>query len=126
MLGLGRLLTLFPMRIHTRVLGHERHETSHALSSGQPETARRVGSAVQRAAMIVPFKGMCIEQTLAASLMMRLRRVPTTAYIGVHRDPTQRTADPRGFNAHSWLRAGGNVIVGGPDVSDYVPLVMFA
>ncbi|WP_163886844.1 lasso peptide biosynthesis B2 protein [Aliiruegeria sabulilitoris] len=125
-LVLGRVLTLFPMRIHTRFLGAERGETPRTLVSGQLETARRIGSAVERSAMAVPFKALCIEQTLAASLMLRIRGVPTTAYIGVHRDPVQRVADPRGYNAHAWLRAGDEVVIGGPDVSDYVPLAMFA
>lgn len=125
-LMIARGLTLLPMRFHTRVCGHRQRETPPSLPPDQIETARRVASAVKRASEVVPVKAVCIEQTLAASVLLRLRGVPTTAYIGVHKDPAQRAADPRGHNAHAWLRAGDQVVIGGPDVSAYAPLATFA
>ncbi|WP_085635209.1 lasso peptide biosynthesis B2 protein [Marivita geojedonensis] len=123
---LGRFLTLFPMRLHTRVLGLPMRETSLFLPIAQIGVAMRVSSAVQRASMVVPFKAVCIEQTLATRLLLKRRGIPTTAYFGVHRDAEKRTSDPDGFNAHAWLRAGERVIIGGPDVSEYLPLAKFA
>lgn len=125
-IAFARGLTLLPIHVYTRAFGRERRKSPLALPSQQVGTARRVGSAVQRAATVVPFKAVCIEQALAASLMLRLRGVASTAYLGVHRDPTQRQVDPRGFNAHAWLRVGEKIVVGGPDVAEYVPLAMFA
>ncbi|MDU8913529.1 lasso peptide biosynthesis B2 protein [Aestuariicoccus sp. MJ-SS9] len=126
-LALARLLTLLPMRTYTRLCGDARLKSDfpRELSPKQSQAARQVGSAVQRAATVVPFKALCMEQTLAARVMLRLRGVPGTVYIGVHRDPGQRTEDPKGFNAHAWLQTGEIIVVGGPDVSDYVPLAVF-
>lgn len=125
-LALGRILTSLPMRIHVRVFGRAERATPLLLRPEQIEIAIRVGSAVQRAAQVVPFKAVCIEQTLAAHMILRSRAVPTTAYLGVRRDPDKRAPDPDGFNAHTWLRAGDEIIIGGPDVSDYVPLAHFS
>ena len=124
MLALARILTLFPMRIYSRACGTARRETPRDPPQEQIETARRLACDVHRAAVVVPFKAVCIEQTIAARLMLRLRGVPATTYIGVHRDPAQRI-DPRGYNSHAWLRIGDRVVIGGPDVSGYVPLAMF-
>jgi len=125
MLTLARILTLFPMRIYSRACGTPSREAPRDLPPGQIETARYLASAVRRMAGVVPFKAVCIEQTIAARLMLRLRGVPATACIGVHRDPAQRI-DPRGYNSHAWLRVGDRVVIGGPDVSGYVPLATFA
>lgn len=74
----------------------------------------------------MPFKAVCLEQALAASMILRLRGIPTTAYIGVHRNRVQRGADPLGFDGHAWLRAGTVIVIGGPDVSDYLPIAHFS
>lgn len=123
-LAIARLATLLPMRVHMKLCGARQREAA-GLMPGQIRRAERVAYVVRRAARLVPFKAVCIEQTIAASLILRCLGVPATAYIGVHRDPAARL-DPAGYNAHAWLRAGDRVVIGGPDVSDFVPLAWFA
>ncbi|SDK67274.1 Transglutaminase-like superfamily protein [Aliiruegeria lutimaris] len=126
-LSIARILTCLPMRFYSRICGIPQKDTDTLFdaSHAQIETARVVGSAVQRAAAVVPFKALCMEQAIAARIMLRLRAVPGTVYIGVHRDPVQRVSHPSGANAHAWLEVGETIVVGGPDVFDYVPLAAF-
>lgn len=117
----SRFLTLFPMRIYTRACG-----TRWDLEPTEAHIMRgkEVASAVKRAAGVVPFKSVCIEQTIATSLMLRIRGVPATAHIGVNRDPDRRV-DALGYNSHAWLNVGDRVVIGGPDVSAFVSLAHF-
>ena len=124
-LMLARLLKMVPMRIYLQACGGAMWDVDRALLPDQQHTACEVGKLVRRVARTLPFKAVCIEQTIAASLMLRWRDIPATAYIGVHRAPELRVANPRGYNAHAWLKVGSHVIIGGPDVSDFVPLAKF-
>jgi hypothetical protein len=125
MLAIARVATCFKMSVYTRLLGSEGRERCAALPSEEKLVALNCSVAVSRAARKTPFKTVCIEQTIAASLMLRRRRIATTAYIGVLRDPKHRARATETFNAHAWLQAGNDVVVGGPDVATYVPLVRF-
>lgn len=125
-LAIARCLTLLPLRAYVRVLGRAEVGTTIPLRQRELEVARRVGSAVQRAAQMVPFKAVCIEQVLAASMILRVWGVPTTAYLGVHHDRRQREKDHLGHNAHAWLQAGSLVIVGGGGLDDYVSIARFS
>lgn len=120
----GRFLTLFPMRYYTRLLGAHLQEGSQETPEPETDRARRLASAVERMAQIVPFKAVCIEQALALRMMLRLRGIGSTSYIGVHKDREQRI-DRYGYNCHVWMRVGKRVILGGPNVSQYVPLAVF-
>ena len=136
---LARLVTLAPVRWHLRALGRRGPVAGPAaagatalpararLAPGTPERARvrAVGLAIAGAAKGLPFDTVCIHHAIAARLALGVRGIEATAFIGVHRDASRRDTDPRGHNAHAWLDAGGLLVTGGPDVSDYVPLAAF-
>ncbi len=52
-------------------------------------------AAVGRAVRRVPWQANCLDQALAAQVMLRLRRRPGTAIIGLRRTD--------GWDAHAWL-----------------------
>lgn len=120
------LINMAPMRIYTRVLGHRTAINSQPVTDTQIKRAVRITRAIRFVSRHVPFKAVCIEETIAASLALRVRRIPATAFIGVHKDREQRVPDADGHNAHAWLKVGDYILIGGPNVSGYVPLVSFA
>lgn len=116
---LARLLrTRVPMRRWSFLLGATgpaRAETSAHRAPTGPEAlvARAVGSAARRTS------ANCLEQAVAASLMLRARRRPGAVVIGLD------LADPSAV-PHAWLVGGsGAVIVGGEAMGDFRAVSQF-
>lgn len=71
------------------------------------ETVRTVFRAVGRVKRHLPLPVTCLAETVAASLMLGRRGIPSTAFIGV------RTGEGGGLDAHAWLQAEGTTVAGG-------------
>lgn len=83
------------------------------LAGAEAEVARAVGAAARRTS------ANCLEQAVAASLMLRARRVRSVVVIGL--DP-KRPADV----PHAWLVGeSGSVVVGGEVVDRFRPVNQF-
>lgn len=79
-------------------------------SGGAPqdvETARAVGWAVRLMADALPFRAVCLQQGVAAKLMLRRRGIPSVLHFGV-------AADSSGLNPHAWLDTAGARVTGYP------------
>jgi hypothetical protein len=106
-------LLVLPLRMVGRVLGW--------LVSREPGVARdlalanRVARAVTRAGRVIP-SATCLTQALAAQLLLERHGFPARLHIGVVRDGRQAV------RGHAWVESGGKVVIGGPDLSTYVPL----
>lgn len=72
-----------------------------------PEWARLV----RQASSVVPAAS-CLTQSLVLQWVLHRHACPSLLYIGVRQGPT-------GFAAHAWVQVGSEVVLGGPDVSDY-------
>jgi hypothetical protein len=81
-----------------------------------PSLADRVVRAVMRASRVVPG-ATCLTQALAAQVLLERHRRPTRLHIGVFRDGRQQVV-----RGHAWVESEGKVVVGGHDLSTYVPL----
>jgi hypothetical protein len=77
-------------------------------------TERRVAWAVLAASRYVP-RPTCLAQALAAQALLRRQGLPSQLRIGVARQED-------GLEAHAWLESQGRVVIGGGDLSRYVPL----
>lgn len=104
-----------PFPVLARRLGVRWAETP-AVASDDP-ASYRVGWAVAAAARRVPWRSECLEQAVAAKVMLRRRGIDSTLYLGVARDP---------FEAHAWLRVGTLHVTGGQDVARYAVVASFA
>jgi hypothetical protein len=115
-LGLARLAVVtLPFRVLAPRLGVRRAETP---ATAPPRAATGcVGWAVARAARRMPWRCECLEQAIAAKAMLRRRRIASTLYLGVARDPVA---------AHAWLRVGSANVTGGQDVAQYAIVASFA
>ena len=80
-----------------------------------PEVAE-IGWAVRRAADHAPFRAVCLQQAIAAKLMLRRRGVGSVLHLGVAR------GGPDGMQAHAWLDSGGVAVTGYPVEPHYVEL----
>jgi hypothetical protein len=99
----------------SRRLGVRMGETPAAveLNPKSHDVAWGIGAAARR----VPWRSKCLEQAIAAKMMLRRRGVHSTLYLGVTREPT---------GAHAWVRVGGWNVTGGQDVSRYAVVASFA
>jgi hypothetical protein len=99
--------------------GASRQETPLQLSARHVLVARDIGWAVTAAAARLPWKAECLVQALAAALLTRTRRLPSTLYLGVaHGELGQ-------LQAHAWLRCGPCIITGKAGHERFKPVASF-
>jgi transglutaminase superfamily protein len=65
---------------------------------------------------VVPRGSNCLVRALAAGIVLKRYGYPSELKIGVTRPVSGR------FEAHAWLESGGNVVIGGAQLDQYVPL----
>src|SRR5438105_1457097 len=108
LLALARAaVLLLPFRWVAKVLGKEAAQTSEQADPAQAWRIRRVGIMIYKAARHVPWTSQCLDQAIAAKIMLARRGIPTTVYFGVKTDPDGQLA------AHAWLRSGTYYVTGG-------------
>lgn len=117
-------LLVAPFRDVARHLGEVRPAGGEAPAPPQigPTTllAREVGWVVRRTADYVPFKAVCLQQAIAAKLMLRRRGVHSVMHFGID------TAVPGELlRAHAWLNADGVRVTGYPLSPDLTEIARF-
>lgn len=118
-LGLARLaLLLLPFRLVSRRLGTPMRETGEDIEDGA--MLRRIAWAVGAVARRAPWRCQCLEQGIAAKMMLRRRRLTNTLYLGVARGEEKKVA------AHAWLRSGTVYVTGGANRKQFSVVYMFA
>ncbi|MDF7775344.1 lasso peptide biosynthesis B2 protein [Sphingomonas sp. AOB5] len=70
--------------------------------------AEKIGWAVTRAAVHVPFKAVCLPQAMAAHAMLKRRGIGSAVHFGARR------SDEKPIDAHAWLDAAGVEVTGYP------------
>jgi hypothetical protein len=91
-------------------------EQYHEPEARETAAARRVQWAVGAIARHSPVEFVCFPQTLAAYVMLRQRRVPSTIVYGVARSPSGELL------AHTWLTMGERCVVGGEESEAFSPI----
>ncbi len=96
------------------------------LRIGGPETAvadteigKAVAVAVRRAASIAPFRAVCLQQAVAAALLLRRRGQPVEVLFGVARHDTR-------LDAHAWAISGAVTVTGGAQRHRFTQIAVFA
>jgi hypothetical protein len=82
--------------------------------------AAEIGRAVERAARHVPFRAVCLQQALAALMMMRRRGLAGTARFGLARDEQGE------LKAHAWSHCGELPVTGVAAARGFVAVAAFA
>jgi hypothetical protein len=76
------------------------------------ESLRKVRHAVLVVARYSPVSFVCFPQCLAASEMLRRRGIASRLHYGVARDGDKLVT-------HTWLEAGGEIVIGGEVAGEY-------
>jgi hypothetical protein len=81
---------------------------------------RRVGAGVLKVSRNVPWTSKCLDQAIAAKVMLSRRGISATVYFGVRNDEQGELA------AHAWLRSGAVYVTGGLNRRRYTVINTFA
>lgn len=117
-------LLLLPFRQVAKglgTLGRPTEDTAPPGSDADLQLARDIGWAVARTAGYVPFKALCLQQAIAARIMLRRRGVQSVLHFGVA--PARSPADR--LESHAWLDAGGAKVTGYPVEPRYTEVACF-
>ncbi|WP_050750659.1 lasso peptide biosynthesis B2 protein [Paramagnetospirillum magneticum] len=120
----ARLLTVLPFRIAVRWAGLHHHAVSPrdlGLVSRMPSVpeAAAIGQAIRRIARRAPFRAVCLQQALAAAIMLRRRRLPVELHFSVGRDGA-------GLRAHARSLSNQTVVTGAESGCDHQPIAIFS
>lgn len=111
---------LLPFRWVARALGRQATEPPPHEDSERTLQARRISIMVYRASDNVPWTSKCLDQALAAKVMLARRGLATTVYIGVKNDEQGQLA------AHAWLRSGTVYVTGGRNRGGFTTISTFS
>jgi hypothetical protein len=124
-LALSRLaLLVLPFRRVAAHLGDLVPLDGEQLVSGSKEDARlaqEIGWAVRRMAAHVPFRAVCLQQAIAAKIMLRRRGIQSRLYFGV------ATGEPpvKKLQAHAWLLTADAKVTGYPVAEAFTKIACF-
>jgi hypothetical protein len=121
LLALARLaVLLLPFRWVARCLGKQSAQTPEEHDPAHIPQLCRIRTMVGRVSRNVPWTSKCLDQAIAAKLMLRRRGIPATVYFGVKNDEHGQLA------AHAWSRSGRVYITGGRSRKQYTTINTFA
>ena len=113
-------LKLIPFSRLARWLGTSGQETPPQMPNQHEALARDIGWAVRAVAGRMPWKAECLVQALAATLLARFRRLPSTLYLGVAYSNVGQ------LQAHAWLRCGSHIVTGNAGHERFKAVATFA
>ncbi len=121
------VLMVFPFAQAMARLGlHPRFEKAGAQAGARSDQAtvvpvvRAVQHAVTRGCKVAPFRAVCLQQAVAASLMLGRRGLPADVHFGVAKD------DLGVLSAHAWCVSRETVVTGEKARAGFVPIGVFA
>lgn len=118
-LGVARLAIRFlPFCRIAPFLGRAMLETPNK-SSPIVAPGLQVSWAVRTAGRYTPWESKCLAQAVAAKMMLKRRRLPSTLYLGLSKD------GEKGLRAHAWLRCGDRILTGGPIHRHFTQIAAF-
>jgi quercetin dioxygenase-like cupin family protein len=101
-------------------LGDEMAESPAEDSHEQRATVARIGRAVGSLGGRLPGMSQCLVQAVAATWMLRRRRIPSTLYIGLAKEDSGEVA------VHAWVRSGTQIVTGAQTQHDFSVVTTFA
>ncbi len=106
----------------SRIIGWKRRNVrGSGLAAGQAAARRReVRWAVLAVVRHSPVRFVCFPQCLAASALLAGAGIESRLHYGV-----RRAAETARLETHTWLEAGGELVIGGEVAGDFSPLEVY-
>jgi len=114
MLGAKAALAWVPV---AKVIGWKKRGLER-VRPADASTLKDVRHAVLVVARYAPVSLVCFPQCLAASEMLRRRGIASRLHYGVARDGDKLVT-------HTWLEAGGEIVIGGEVAAEYSTLAVY-
>ncbi len=89
-------------------MGGHQFESTQAENPSHNEMIAGISKAIKKASLYTPCRSKCFEQALTASAMLKKRKIPSTIYFGVSKNPE----DINQLKAHAWIRSGTTILTG--------------
>ena len=83
-------------------------------------TIERSVQAVEIASRRLPWRTMCIEKGLVVQRLLRSGGIDAVLHYGARHDP-----DLGILEAHVWITADGEAVIGGPEAADFAELASY-
>lgn len=117
----ARLAVWFvPFRRLAKGLGKTMVESPVAETEIQRSLATPIGWSVCELGKRLPWMSQCLVQAVAVTWMLQRRRIPSTLYFGLAKDPDKQ------LKAHAWVRCGTLVLTGAGGLDQYKIVATFA
>lgn len=122
LLATARLMVLLiPFRFIAPLLGKNVPAGEYPVQlPGDNKLQQQLSLAISRAVYRSPWRTKCLEQAIAAKIMLKYRRISSTVFFGINK-PDQHTL----INAHTWLVSGGLIVTGGRHIDSYNVIACF-
>ena len=101
----GRILLLLPYRFMKSFFGSYNEEASNDKTVNIREL-RRISSYIRRIGERLPWKCTCLVNAIAAKIMLRRRKIPSTIFFGMAKNSDDKIA------AHAWVKCGDIYVTG--------------
>ena len=102
-----------------KLSGKYNKDSVFSINNKQISIGNRIGLVVQIVSKYTPWESKCLVKALTAQTMLRIRKIPSTVYLGVAKDDKKLVA-------HAWLRCGENIITGGDECYGFTMVAKFA
>lgn len=110
-----KLLILYcPFRYYAKQYGYPQSETLYEPLSHALDDIKAIATVLRVLPRYLPWESKCLDQAMAASRMLKRRKLQHTLYFGLMHTPSHSKM------AHAWLRAGEHWVIG------YQPQVHYA
>ncbi len=114
-------ILIFPLKKLAPYMGELKGLARDQLREDEKKKSLQIRYAISRAQKAVIWKSVCLDQALAAHLMLARKRIPFSICFGVVNNPEQNTA----LKGHAWIICGGKILVGGQRSKQYAEAARF-
>jgi hypothetical protein len=100
---------------------HEGDSSVHSQEETRNNEFKNISVAILRASHRSPWRTKCLEQALAAKLMLKGRGLRSTIYFGV----ASSQHESKTLAAHAWLVCNGEIVTGGKGIDAFTVVGKF-
>lgn len=121
LMGIIRLgIIVFPFKYIAPILGEKNKSSLAEVERSVLVHASKISFAVETMSRFTPWESKCLVRAITAQLLLRVVRTPSTLYLGMSRDSSNKLI------AHAWLRCGEFIMTGASESKNFKSVAQFA